>query len=113
MTNTSTPATEQTSPTPSQQFLEAVLYKDSKALREFGVDDKAVQDITLDTQIAVAHKLLASDNNSRRSQSKRVIAARELAGKEIPAKEIDQKPVQATVTKLPTFNPNPSGQKFG
>ncbi len=51
----------------SQTFLEAVLYKDAKTLRTFGVDDKAVQSITLDKQIEVAMKLLAADNNLRRS----------------------------------------------
>ena len=87
----------------SQAFLEAVLYKDAKTLRTFGVDDKAVQSITLDKQVEVAMKLLAADNNLRRSQSKRVQAAAVLGDKDsVPAVT---KPAPAGKA---TFNPAPS-----
>ncbi|HDC4536574.1 TPA: hypothetical protein O8U17_002527 [Enterobacter asburiae] len=85
---------------PSQVFLEAVLYKDAKTLRTFGVDDKAVQSITLDKQVEVAMKLLAADNNLRRSQSKRVQAAAVLSAATATT------PPQAG--KTATFNPAPS-----
>ena len=86
----------------SQTFLEAILFKDSKTLRSFGVDDKAVQSITLDKQIEVAMKLLAADNNLRRSQSKRVQAAQALGNKE------PQTVTPAQAGKKATFNPTPS-----
>lgn len=82
----------------SQTFLEAVLYKDAKTLRTFGVDDKAVQSITLDKQIEVAMKLLAADNNLRRSQSKRVQAAQILGDKELPSETPPAKHVTSTAT---------------
>lgn len=88
----------------SQTFLEAVLYKDAKTLRTFGVDDKAVQSITLDKQVEVAMKLLAADNNLRRSQSKRVQAAAVLGDKE--SAPVTSKP--ALAGKKATFIPNPS-----
>lgn len=59
----------------SYSFLEAILHKDAVTLRRYGVDDKTTSAIDLKTQIDVAQKLLASDNNQRRSQSKRVLAA--------------------------------------
>lgn len=87
----------------SQTFLEAILFKDSKTLRSFGVDDKAVQSITLDKQIEVAMKLLAADNNLRRSQSKRVQAAAVLGDKDsVPAV------TKSAPAGKATFNPNPS-----
>lgn len=75
-TTTNTPnadiVTEQSA---SYSFLEAILHKDAVTLRKYGVDDKTTSAIDLKTQIDVAHKLLASDNNQRRSMSKRVLAA--------------------------------------
>lgn len=59
----------------SYSFLEAILHKDAVTLRKYGVDDKTTSAIDLKTQIDVAQKLLASDNNQRRSMSKRVLAA--------------------------------------
>lgn len=59
----------------SYRFLEAILHKDAVTLRKYGVDDKTTSAIDLKTQIDVAQKLLASDNNQRRSMSKRVLAA--------------------------------------
>ena len=71
-----TTATEQTqTQTASYTFLEAILHKDVVTLRSFGVDDKTAAQIDLKTQIDVAQKLLASDNNSRRAMSKRLLAA--------------------------------------
>ncbi|MEB6378757.1 hypothetical protein MXM41_07400 [Leclercia adecarboxylata] len=90
----------------SQTFLEAVLYKDAKTLRTFGVDDKAVQSITLDKQIEVAMKLLAADNNLRRSQSKRVQSATMLGDKK-PSAPVTSKPSLAG-KQAATFIPTPS-----
>ena len=59
----------------SYSFLEAILHKDAVTLRKYGVDDKTTNAIDLKTQIDVAQKLLASDNNQRRSMSKRLMAA--------------------------------------
>lgn len=77
-TTTNTPnadtVTEQ-SQSASYSFLEAILHKDALTLRKYGVDDKTTNAIDLKTQIDVAQKLLASDNNQRRSMSKRVMAA--------------------------------------
>lgn len=66
--------TEQAQST-SYCFLEAILHKDVLTLRKYGVDDKTTNTIDLKTQIDVAQKLLASDNNQRRSISKRLMAA--------------------------------------
>lgn len=68
------PATDQNQ-TAAYRFLEAILHKDVVTLRSFGVDDKTTNAIDLKTQIDVAQKLLASDNNSRRAMSKRLLAA--------------------------------------
>lgn len=76
-TKTTTPTdtvTDQTQ-SASYSFLEAILHKDAVTLRKYGVDDKTTSAIDLKTQIDVAQKLLASDNNQRRSMSKRVLAA--------------------------------------
>lgn len=78
-TTTNTPpntdtVTDQTS-SAAYSFLEAILHKDAVTLRKYGVDDKTTSAIDLKTQIDVAQKLLASDNNQRRSMSKRVLAA--------------------------------------
>lgn len=62
--------------TSAYRFLEAILHKDVVTLRSFGVDDKTTAQIDLKTQIDVAQKLLASDNNSRRAMSKRLLAAK-------------------------------------
>lgn len=74
----------------SYTFLTAILTKDVVTLRQFGIDDKIALSIDLKTQIDVAHKLLASDNNTKRSQSKRVLAA------------------QAGVTNVKTPDPQPA-----
>lgn len=94
--------------TSSQKFLEAVLYKDAKVLRSFGVDDNSVQAITLDKQIEVAMKLLAADNNLKRSLSKRVMAAQVLGDKETVPATTAQAGKQATFQTTATFNPSPS-----
>jgi len=100
-------AGDSTTPAPSQVFLEAILYKDAKVLRGFGVDDKAVQGISLDKQVEVAMKLLAADNNLRRSQSKRVQAAAVLGDKESVSPMAGKGKV-ATFQTSATFNPKPS-----
>jgi hypothetical protein len=70
------PAPEaETSPSVAYEFLQAILFKDVITLRKYGVDDKTAGAIDLKAQIAVAEKLLSSDNNHKRSQSKRVLAA--------------------------------------
>lgn len=71
--NTAAPVAEASSP--AYDFLQAILNKDAVTLRKYGVDDKTTSTIDLKTQIDVAHKLLASDNNHKRAQSKRVLAA--------------------------------------
>lgn len=86
----------------SQQFLEAILYKDVVTLRTFGVDDKVTASIDLKTQIDVAQKLLASENAIRRAQSKRILAAQ--AGV-LPIKA-------ATVTNPPAPKEKPFFQTF-
>jgi len=101
-------AGDSTTPAPSQVFLEAILYKDAKVLRGFGVDDKAVQGISLDKQVEVAMKLLAADNNLRRSQSKRVQAAVVLGDKSESAAPLAGKGKVATFQTSATFNPKPS-----
>ncbi|WP_275555039.1 hypothetical protein [Mixta sp. Marseille-Q2659] len=73
-TDTDTPADQDQSF--AYRFLEAILRKDDVTLRSFGVDDKTTAQIDLKTQIDVAQKLLASDNNSRRAMSKRLLAAK-------------------------------------
>lgn len=84
-TKTTTPnADTVTEQSASYSFLEAILHKDAVTLRRYGVDDKTTSAIDLKTQIDVAQKLLASDNNQRRSMSKRVLAAQ--AG--IPTKDV-------------------------
>lgn len=74
-TKTTTPTDAVTEQSASYSFLEAILHKDAVTLRKYGVDDKTTSAIDLKTQIDVAQKLLASDNNQRRSMSKRVLAA--------------------------------------
>lgn len=59
-------------PPAAQSFLEAVLYKDPKTLREFGVSDAATAAIDIETQINVAQKLLAANNSLVRSKSKKL-----------------------------------------
>jgi len=88
----------------SYTFLTAILNKDVVTLRKFGVDDKTAASIDIRTQIDVAHKLLASDNNAKRSQSKRVLAQQ--AG--IITKQDEPSTPSATVTpvtapKMATF----------
>ncbi|WP_262287661.1 hypothetical protein [Pantoea sp. Marseille-Q5743] len=78
----------------SYSFLEAILHKDALTLRKYGVDDKTTNAIDLKTQIDVAQKLLASDNNQRRSMSKRVLAAQ--AG--IPTKDVTTSSVTQSKT---------------
>lgn len=95
MTTTNTQPDAKTDVTDTDQstsytFLTAILNKDVVTLRQFGVDDKTALAIDLKTQIDVAHKLLASDNNNKRSQSKRVLAA------------------QAGVTNVKTPDPQPA-----
>lgn len=76
---TTTPAAPQTeSDSLALTFLEAVLMKDAKALRAYGLDDKMTSTIDLETQITVATKLLQSENTKARSTSKRVQAAQML-----------------------------------
>jgi len=77
-TKTTTPDTDtvtEQAQSAAYSFLEAILHKDALTLRKYGVDDKTTSAIDLKTQIDVAQKLLASDNNQRRSMSKRVLAA--------------------------------------
>ncbi|EQC4538718.1 hypothetical protein ACY5GP_001437 [Cronobacter sakazakii] len=62
--------------TAAYRFLEAILHKDVVTLRSFGVSDQTTAQIDIKTQIDVAQKLLASDNNSRRAMSKRLLAAK-------------------------------------
>lgn len=69
------PAPEAETSSPAYDFLQAILFKDVITLRKYGVDDKNAGAIDLKVQIAVAEKLLSSDNNHKRSQSKRVLAA--------------------------------------
>lgn len=75
MTTENTAAPEAETSSPAYDFLQAILNKDAVTLRKYGVDDKTTSTIDLKTQIDVAHKLLASDNNHKRAQSKRVLAA--------------------------------------
>ncbi|MGE1560411.1 hypothetical protein [Pantoea septica] len=87
-------------------FLEAILHKDAVTLRKYGVDDKTTNAIDLKTQIDVAQKLLASDNNQRRSMSKRVMAAQ--AG--LPSK-IEVTTSTDTVTQSPPASATPTFQR--
>ncbi len=75
---TTTPVTQTESDSLALTFLEAVLMKDAKALRAYGLDDKMTATIDLETQITVATKLLQSENTKARSTSKRVQAAQVL-----------------------------------
>ncbi|REF11471.1 hypothetical protein [Pantoea ananatis] len=101
-TKTNTPnadiVTEQSA---SYSFLEAILHKDAVTLRKYGVDDKTTNAIDLKTQIDVAQKLLASDNNQRRSMSKRVLAAQ--AGLPTKAEVTTSSVTPSKTAPKPTF----------
>lgn len=106
-TTTNTPNTDTvTEQSASYSFLEAILHKDAVTLRRYGVDDKTTSAIDLKTQIDVAQKLLASDNNQRRSMSKRVLAAQ--AG--LPTKA-DVTTSTNTVTQSPPASATPTFQR--
>ncbi|MGP2483034.1 hypothetical protein ACTUSZ_09285 [Pantoea eucalypti] len=99
-TTTNTDTVTEHAQSASYSFLEAILHKDAVTLRRYGVDDKTTSAIDLKTQIDVAQKLLASDNNQRRSMSKRVLAAQ--AG--LPTKaEVTTSTDTVTPTAAPTF----------
>ncbi|MCX9047064.1 hypothetical protein [Citrobacter portucalensis] len=102
-TETNTPDTTTNDTPASQQFLEAILYKDVVTLRTFGIDDKVTASIDLKTQIDVAQKLLASENAIRRAQSKRILAAQ--AGLKTNLTKSVTPPAAAatTVTERPKF----------
>lgn len=85
-------------------YFEAVLTRDSQTLRDqFGYSKQECEAIEPGQQQHAASKLMAAGN----------VLTRKTPQLPLAGKETDQKPVQATVTKIPTFNLNPSGQKFG
>lgn len=93
-----------TSPSPAYDFLQAILFKDVVTLRKYGVDDKTAGAIDLKAQIAVAEKLLSSDNNHKRSQSKRVLAAQAgltTSDNNKPASTVTPAPVAQFSTRVP------------
>ena len=94
--NTTNPAQDQAQ-SASYSFLEAILHKDVVTLRRYGVDDKTTASIDLKTQIDVAQKLLASDNNHKRSLSKRLLAAQ--AG--LPTKQHTNGSTDQTISPTP------------
>jgi hypothetical protein len=87
-------------------FLEAVLMKDAKALRAYGLDDKMTATIDLETQITVATKLLQSENTKARSTSKRVQAAQVLGTQTRTV--ISKTPAPCVTGTTARFFPNPS-----
>jgi hypothetical protein len=97
----------ETSSSPAYDFLQAILFKDVVALRRYGVDDKTAGAIDLKAQIAVAEKLLSSDNNHKRSQSKRVLAAQAglitTSDNNKPASTVTPSPVAQFTTRVPTL----------
>lgn len=97
--------TQTTTKTSALDFFEAVLTRDTKTLRLYGVSKGEADAIDLDMQITVASKLLQADNTKQRAISKRVLAA-EVLGTNPPA-------VNTIVTPKvkPVFNPNPSTLK--
>lgn len=106
-TTTTTPnADTVTEQSAAYSFLEAILHKDALTLRKYGVDVKTTSAIDLKTQIDVAQKLLASDNNQRRSMSKRVMAAQ--AG--LPSKA-EVTTSNNTVTQSPPASATPTFQR--
>lgn len=110
VTTTATATATDQNQTASYRFLEAILHKDVVTLRSFGVDDKTAAQIDLKTQIDVAQKLLASDNNSRRAMSKRLLAAQ--AG--LPIKQpvtIEKSDDSPTVSKATFHRSVPSKLK--
>lgn len=89
-------------------FLEAVLMKDAKALRAYGLDDKMTATIDLETQITVATKLLQSENTKARSTSKRVQAAQVLGTQTQTKTVINKTPAPCVTGITARFFPNPS-----
>lgn len=114
--------TTQTIPTPAPltptcqqlaiQYFEAVLTRDSQTLRDkYGYSKQECDNISPTQQEVAATKLMVAGNTlARKTPSP-------MAGKETPTKKPDQahslKSEPSTVTKFPTFNPNPSGKKAG
>ncbi|BBV65730.1 TPA: hypothetical protein N2N50_000518 [Kluyvera ascorbata] len=111
MTSLEIPTPTPLTPTCQQlaiQYFEAVLTRDSQMLRDtFGYSKQECDNISPSNQEVAATKLMVAGNTLSRKTPAPVL------GKRGSSKKTDQKPVQATVTKLPTFNLNPSGQKFG
>lgn len=105
--------TTQSIPTPAPQahtvanlaisYFEAVLTRDSQTLRDtFGYSKQECEAIEPEQQQHAASKLMAAGNVLTRKTPQLPQAVKQ--------------PEAATVTQLPpkaTFNPNPSGKKFG
>lgn len=108
-----------TTPTCQQlaiQYFEAVLTRDSQTLRDtFGYSKQECDNISPTQQEVAATKLMVAGNTLARKTP--VPQAGNSVGKESSEKKPDQtrslQPETSTVTKFPTFNPNPSGKKVG
>lgn len=112
MTTQSISSELRSSPTPQAHtvanlaisYFEAVLTRDSQTLRDtFGYSKQECEAIEPEQQQHAASKLMAAGN----------VLTRKTPQLPLAGKETGKQPETATVTKLPTFNPNPSGKKFG
>ena len=110
MTTPTIPAPAPQAPTCQQlaiQYFESVLTRDSQTLKDvFGYSKQECDNISPTQQEVAATKLMQAGNTLARKTPQAKSGAD--AGK-----DTDKNPEQATVTKFPTFIPNPSGKKVG
>lgn len=94
------------------QFYQAVLTRDYTTLRDtFHWSKEELESFTVEQQFTSAGKLISSGNMTLR---KVPITKAAIEAHKQTAADSDKKTEQpATVTRIPTFCPNPSGKKIG